>query len=137
MPLPDNALHGGWRLDSFVARDDAGHTRYPLGRRPRGLILYTADGWMSAQLAPDPSGGADEIGDYIAYGGRFHVDAAAGTVRHDVVMATMPDLIAQPQLRQYEIDGDVLTLSATMTDDSGSTHSTLVWRRDSDPTERR
>ncbi len=129
MSPDDSAIHGGWRLKSFVARDDAGNTRHPLGRHPRGLILYTADGWMSAQLAPDPAEDA-EIGAYIAYGGTFHLDAAAGTVRHDVVMATMPDLLDRPQLRHYVIDGDILTLSASMDGETGRTHSTLVWRRD-------
>ncbi|BBZ31659.1 lipocalin-like domain-containing protein [Mycolicibacterium confluentis] len=122
-----DALLGGWALESFHATDDGG-TREPLGRRPRGLILYTADGCMSAQLAPGD--GESDIGQYIAYGGRFHVDEAAGTVRHDVVMSTMPELLLSPQVRHARIDGDTLTLSASMTDQTGNTtHSTLIWRR--------
>jgi hypothetical protein len=42
----------------------------------------------------------------------------------------MPELLAQPQFRHARVDGDLLTLSARRTDDTGvTTHSTLVWRR--------
>jgi hypothetical protein len=83
---------GAWELVSFTALDvDTGRVRHPLGTAPRGLILYTDDGHMSAQLADS------DMGDYVAYGG---------------------------------VDGDLLTLSATITDYAGATtHSSLVWRR--------
>jgi hypothetical protein len=121
------ALLGGWLLQSFVSRDGkTGEVRHPFGEHPRGLILYTNDGHMSAQLTP----GAD--GEFVSYGGRFHVDEASATVRHDVVISTMPELLETPQIRQAHIEGDLLTLSASQTSAEGrTTHSTLVWRRDS------
>ena len=138
---------GSWQLVRFESRNVAtGHVLQPLGPDPQGLILYTGDGFMSAQLAP----GTDtqiagsvaagplargttplaEPGGYIAYTGPFHVDEQAGIVHHEVRMATMPDLLAAPQLREVHVDRDMLTLSATLTDESGTTtHSTLTWRR--------
>ncbi len=117
---------GAWQLTSFEARDLAtGVVRCPLGEKPSGLILYTADGYMSAQLATTPCGA-----DYIAYGGRFHLDEQTSVVHHDVTMSMMPELLAAPQYRDARVDGDLLTLSATMTDGDGVTlDSTLVWRR--------
>jgi Lipocalin-like domain len=116
------ALVGGWLLESFVTRDDGtGDVTHPFGERPRGLILYTPDGHMSAQLTPRAGG------EYISYGGTFHVDEPAATVRHDVVISTRPELLEQPQFRHAVVDGDRLTLSASV----NSRHSTLVWRRDS------
>ncbi len=42
----------------------------------------------------------------------------------------VPDLLATAQFRHASIDGDVLTLSATRTDDAGvTTRSSLLWRR--------
>ncbi|GAB3028538.1 lipocalin-like domain-containing protein [Mycobacterium bourgelatii] len=122
------ALLGGWWLESFVTRnEDTGEQRNTFGEHPSGLILYTADGHMSAQLTPGP--GAE----YISYGGRFDVDDAAGTVRHDVSIATMPELLQQPLFRHARVDGDRLTLSASTTSASGTRlHSTLVWRRRAD-----
>lgn len=120
---------GSWELVRFESHDTAtGSMRQPLGADPQGLILYTEDGFMSAQLAP--GGAGTQIADYIAYTGPFHVDERAAIVHHEVRMATMPDLLAAPQLREVHVDRDMLTLSATLTDESGTTtHSTLTWRR--------
>ena len=142
---------GSWELVRFESQDTTtGSVRQPLGPQPRGLILYTADGFMSAQLAPDAAGTEiaepggsvaagplargttplTEPGGYIAYTGPFHVDEQAAIVHHRARMATMPDLLAAPQLREVRVDGDLLTLSATSTDAAGTTtRSTLTWRR--------
>jgi hypothetical protein len=120
-----DAVLGAWELASFVARDEAtGVERHPLGTAPRGLILYTADGFMSAQLAkPD-------MDEYVAYGGRFTADEETSTLHHDVIMSMMPELLTRPQFRQARVDGDFLTLSATTTDADGTTtRARLVWRR--------
>jgi hypothetical protein len=120
-----NAVLGAWELVSFVARNvSTGENRHPLGTAPRGLILYTADGHMSAQLAESDMSG------YIAYGGRFSVNEETSTLHHEVTISMLPELLAQAQFRHARIDGDVLTLSATRTDDAGvTTHSSLLWRR--------
>lgn len=124
MSLRDGLI-GAWNLESFEARDVAtGEERRPLGEHPRGIITYTPDGHMSAQLAQA------DMSDYVAYGGRFVVDEAASTVRHDVTMSTMPDLLTTPQVRHAALDGDRLVLSVTTTGDDGSaTASTLSWSR--------
>ena len=116
---------GAWQLVSFVTIDTGtGEDRRPLGTTPRGLILYTNDGYMAAQLSNT------DMGEYIAYGGRFHVDEQNSTLHHDVTMSMMSKLLAQTQFRQASVEGDLLTLSAAMTDAAGATtHSTLVWRR--------
>jgi hypothetical protein len=116
---------GAWQLVSFTTRDvDSGHTDHPLGTDPRGLIAYTPDGHMSVQLA------RADMSDYIAYGGAFEVDEAQSTVRHDVAMSTMPELLVAPLFRHATCDGEQLVLAVTTTDDDGhATDSTLVWRR--------
>jgi hypothetical protein len=46
------ALVGAWRLLSCAETDVAtGEIFLPMGERPQGLILYTPDGYMSAQLS--------------------------------------------------------------------------------------
>lgn len=124
---------GSWQLVRFESRDTAtGSISKPLGDDPQGLILYTDDGFMSAQLAPGGTGTTPlaEPGGYIAYTGPFHVDEQAGIVHHEVRMATMPELLAAPQLREVRVDHDLLTLSATLTDETGTTtRSTLTWQR--------
>jgi hypothetical protein len=42
-------LIGAWKLASYVEKPvDGSPATYPLGETPRGLILYTPDGYMSA-----------------------------------------------------------------------------------------
>jgi hypothetical protein len=119
------AVLGAWELVSFEAADIAtGTVEHPLGVSPRGLIVYTPDGHMSAQLAHQDMSG------YIAYGGGFSVNEQTSTLHHEVTMSMMPELLARPQFRTAIVDGDLLTLSATSTDEHGTgTASTLVWRR--------
>ncbi len=117
------ALVGGWELSSFSSVDTAsGVVTHPFGAAPRGVLLYTADGYMSAQLT-------DGSGSYIAYGGRFRVDEDTATVLHEVSVSMLPELLASPQLRRATVDGDRLTLSATTTNSGVTSHSTLVWVR--------
>lgn len=126
------ALLGGWELSSCDSVDiDSGAVSHPFGTAPRGLILYTADGYMSAQLA-----GSSDVAmqdtmspSYIAYGGRFRVEEETATVHHEVSVSMLPELLARPQLRQARVDGDRLTLSASTTNDGVTTHNTLVWVR--------
>jgi hypothetical protein len=122
------AILGTWELTSFVASDDTtGQQRRPLGAAPRGLILYTADGFMSAQLA------RADLTEYVAYGGRFTIDERTSILHHQVTMSTMPELLAQPQFRLAAVDGNHLTLSATTAGADGTTtHARLVWRRAGD-----
>ncbi len=136
--LRRSEILGGWELVSFTARDiETGEVSYPLGQQPCGLIMYTDDGFMSAQLTrrtgPDTREGAEQSpdpGTYVAYGGRFHLDEASATIRHDVTISALPELFARPQLRHAVLEGDQLTLSATATTTNGTaTHSTVVWRR--------
>ena len=44
-------LIGAWRLVSYVEKPvDGNPERFPMGEEPKGLLLYTPDGYMSAQL---------------------------------------------------------------------------------------
>src|SRR3974377_2594750 len=44
-------LIGAWKLVSYVERPvDGSAPFYPMGEGPQGIIMYTPDGYMSAQL---------------------------------------------------------------------------------------
>jgi hypothetical protein len=128
MSLRDNII-GAWELVSMVSIDTStGEERRPFGTAPRGLIVYTSDGHMSAQLAESDMSG------YVAYGGRFSVNENTASIHHDVMISMMPELLARPQFRDASVDGDELTLSTTTTDDAGmESRSSLVWRRTAAP----
>src|SRR5258705_3592998 len=96
-----DSLIGAWELVSAVERDvETGVETNVLGERPRGFILYTPDGYMSAQLQ-GPARAPFEEGDllrgspeeyvaagssYIAYSRRFFVDEAKRSLSHEIAV---------------------------------------------------
>src|ERR1700716_4520060 len=107
-------LVGAWALSSFVERDiETGVENRPFGERPLGLILYTPDGYMSAQLQrPERhsfSGGdllhatpeeyAAAGSSYIAYSGRFFVDEIKKSLSHEMAVSFFPNWVGQRQVR--------------------------------------
>jgi hypothetical protein len=120
-------LIGAWRLVDVVEEPvDGSPVRRPHGERPVGLILYTPDGYMSAQImeraraaitAPDWSDltseeYAEEARGYFAYCGSFEVDEAAGRVTHTVEASLFPGWVGSRQPRVVKLDGDALELSS-------------------------
>jgi|SRR6516164_1897599 len=90
-------LIGAWKLISYEERPvDGSPSFYPMSEKPMGIIMYTPDGFMSAQLMkpdrkPFASGdwfkGTDEeykqeASTYIAYSGPFHADEEQKTLTH-------------------------------------------------------
>ena len=140
-----NKLVGAWRLLSYVERDSpGGPSRYPHGDDAQGLIMYTPDGYMSAQIQssgrpdydrPVASGGTPEqaaaaaLG-YLAYSGRYFVDEVSGDIRHQATLSLVPNYLGQFHLRHSDLDGDRLTLSSELTLPDGRTvYSSLLWER--------
>jgi hypothetical protein len=119
-------LIGAWQLVSSVETDvETGDVFLPMGERPAGFLLYTPDGYMSAQLSsPDRAGfaGDDMYGgtaeeyvaagrSYLAYSGPYRVDEARRTVEHGMAISLFPNWQGQRQLRIPELNGDILVLA--------------------------
>lgn len=111
-------------------------THYPFGRNPKGLLLYTADGYMSAQLMRRQSGGdyarfANDIYQfasdkelacaargYLAYSGTYTVGTMAdadiktpvAVVNHSVHVSLFPNWLGSTQTRIVWLEGDRLML---------------------------
>ncbi|WP_079189043.1 lipocalin-like domain-containing protein [Streptomyces kebangsaanensis] len=139
-------LIGAWKLVSYRETPVDGSEPFePLGHEPRGIIMYTSDWYMSAQLSgPDRPGFASgdwfdgtpeeytaEATSYIAYSGPFHVDEEKRTLTHSMFVSLFPDWTGRTQPRVVELEGDTLRLStASPIRSSGRTvHSALTWRR--------
>jgi hypothetical protein len=139
-------LVGAWRLVSCVERDIATSEIFlPMGETPEGFILYTPDGYMSAQLSspgrahfadgdmyrgtPDEYAAAG-LG-YLAYSGPYHVDEARQTVEHSMVVSGFPNWAGERQIRLVELDGDQLVLrtEAPSMFNGSLKHATVTWRR--------
>lgn len=139
-------LIGAWSLVSYEERPvDGSPSFFPMGTSPKGIIMYTPDGFMSAQLSkPDrkPFASGDwfkasdaefknEATSYIAYTGPFHVDEEKQQLTHSMFISLFPNWIGQTQPRVVRIEGDQLFLStASPISSAGKTvNSHLAWRR--------
>ncbi len=139
-------LIGVWSLVSYELLAADGSQRVePMGADPQGFIIYTEEGYMSAQLMRPGrasfgsgnglGGAAAEYGvgsaGYISYGGPFHVDEAESTVAHSVTVSLFPDWIGGTQKRGVIIRGDQLTLSSlnTISIEGRDSTARIVWRR--------
>jgi len=139
-------LIGTWKLVSYVEKPVDGSAPFcPMGEEPQGIIMYTPDGYMSAQLMRtgrprfkfgDWFRGSDEeikeeaLG-YIAYSGPFHTDEEKQTLTHSMFVSLFPNWVGLTQPRVVKIEGDMLHLSTATPITSGGkkTMSYLSWRR--------
>jgi hypothetical protein len=139
-------LIGAWKLISYEEHPVDGSAPFkPMGENPKGIIMYTPDGYMSAQLMrPDrrPFASGDwfkgtldeyqeEASTYIAYSGPFHVDEEKRTLTHSMFVSLFPNWIGQTQPRVVGIEGDILHLSTETPIQSGgrTVMSRLEWKR--------
>ena len=139
-------LIGAWRLVSYVESPiDGSPKRSPMGAKPEGIIMYTPDGYMSAQLMhpgrPNFASGdwfkgtpeeiKEEASGYIAYCGPFHADEEKQHLTHSMFVSLFPNWLGQTQPRVCKIEGDMLHLSTASPIKSGGkeTNSYLTWKR--------
>jgi lipocalin-like protein len=136
-------IAGVWRLDSFESRDGRGVVSRPMGEHPSGLLIYTASGWMSVQVAhgarirftsedpllapPDQQAHAFATA-FIFYSGRYEVQG--DHVRHFVETSVPPNWAGTVLERLFEIAGDRLMLRTPPTGLGGTMLSSeLRWHR--------
>ena len=134
-------LVGTWSLESFVVHGPAG-VRYPFGADARGLIVYQADGWMSAVLSRaettlgqglershhlDPTTKAARFDGYLSYAGRWTVEG--DEVLHHVEVALAPGVVGTVLRRRFRSTATGLTLLYDLPGRSGLHRFELTWTR--------
>lgn len=138
------ALVGAWRLVSWTIEYPAtGRVTQPFGAAPEGLLVYSADGHMSAAIQrpgrarlsrADPHAVSDAekataFAGYLHYAGTWNV--TDGSMIHVVEVALNPNLIGTRQVRQVTLAGDALELGAEepLETPGQSRRHRIVWRR--------
>ena len=126
-----NKYAGSWRLESFSIQEPSGKVR-PWGRNTHGMLIYSADGYMSVSINRDnekKSGNeAKDLFDSILfYSGTYSTDSEqCDLIRHKVTNASNPDRIGRDMIRYANLDGDLLTLKSPV---EAFGQATLVWRK--------
>jgi hypothetical protein len=125
-PPPAPSLIGAWTLLSAETLQRGADPTPAFGDRVNGLLIYDQSGEMSLQIAGErPSVGSLEtfeqmrpedrmvfLDNYYAYFGTFKVDEAARAVVHRIRDSLRPNEIGATYRRQYQIEGDRLTLAS-------------------------
>jgi len=119
----ENPLIGAWRLKS-IGGSVPKAAIFSMGVRPQGILIYTATGYMAAEIMRDPrpafpkgyeNASAEEIRNafegYYAYFGTYDVNIAEKTVTHHLQGSLRPAEIGRDYVRVYELSCDQLTLN--------------------------
>jgi Lipocalin-like domain len=140
---------GTWRLVSAEFRaEDGTLAESPYGREPQGMLMYDAQGSMSAQLAQNnrkPFGISDRMAGtpeeikgafetYQAYYGRYKVDerehVVIHTVIHTVTQSLLPNWVGTEQRRQYKFkDGKLILRTPPIAIGGKRLTGELVWEK--------
>ncbi|KAA1188881.1 lipocalin-like domain-containing protein [Pseudohalioglobus sediminis] len=118
-------LVGVWSLVRSEFRTAQQQVMYPLGEDAVGQAIFTRSGHMSGQLmrreranfasgnqltgTPEEVQGA--FHGYVAYFGRYEVDAGQGTVSTHVEGSLFPNWTGGVQLRYYQVTAEQLVLT--------------------------
>ena len=143
MPIKAEDLIGGWHLEAWEIRYGDGRDKsFPFGEDAVGLLIYTADGFMSAAIsrpgrvalstanlrAAPPAEKAAAFDSYFHYSGTWRIEG--DSVIHAVSLALNPAFVGTDQIRLMELQSDRLTLSARdVLPGGGSRQHCLIWRK--------
>lgn len=132
---------GAWAYQNWRIRYADGRVTEPFGAGATGLLLYTADGHMSAcimagQRATFRHGNpraasvrerALAFDGYFSYAGCWQIVEKA--IVHEVTVALNPALVGTRQWRNARLRGRRLVLSADEQTAEGLRRHELAWRR--------
>jgi len=136
---------GAWTLQSYQSSAiDGSDVTYPLGIDARGIIMYTPDGYMSAQLMradrtpfdhDDPHLAHDNelaaaAAGYLSYAGPYTI-VNDGLIAHHVEVSVLPNWIGGIQYRAAHLQNSQLVLSPAEPPliHGQRRNAKLVWRR--------
>ena len=119
---------GTWRLVEQRITLPNGEVIYPLGKDATGFIMYTHDGYMSAQLMAQNRpvyaskdvfvGTIEEMASaakgYLAYSGRYEVDDENNVLVHHMEVSMNPTWLGQKQVRNVKIEGNRMIITTNI-----------------------
>jgi hypothetical protein len=134
-------LVGAWAYHCWRIAYEDGRVTEPFGDGASGLLLYTPDGYMSANIMasarepfakPNPRDAslrerASAFDGYFSYAGRWRL--VRGAIVHEVTVALNPGLVGSEQWRTPILQGRRLILAADEPTAKGVRRHELEWRR--------
>jgi hypothetical protein len=133
-------LVGTWRYAGEVdTRGDGSLAPRSALSDTQGLLIYTADGYVSVVLMPKTRSWDSEtatIGELretvvngTAYAGRYEVDPHTHTITHITSVSMEPAFQERRLTRKYSLEGNTLKLKGTFPFEGETIHFTITWIR--------
>jgi hypothetical protein len=113
----DTAKHlvGSWKLSSWVTQIIGGETLEPFGPNPKGRLVITPEGYMTALIvaanrkaAANNDERAALLNSMLAYTGKLAIDGDKITIKTDLSWNEI--LTGQDQVRFVKVEGDNLSI---------------------------
>ena len=134
------ALVGTWRYAGEVdTRGDGSPAPTSALSDTQGLLIYTADGFVSVVLMPKARNWVSEtatIGELretvvngTAYAGRYELDPKTHTITHITSVSMEPAFQEKRLARKYFLEGNTLKLKGTFPYEGETIHFTITWIR--------
>lgn len=135
------ALVGVWRYAGEVdTKVDGSPAPTSAVSDTQGLLIYTADGFMSIVHMPTnrtwlaETASIAELRETVtngnAYAGRYEVDPATHTVTHITSVSLEPAFQDKRLARNYILQGNTLKLIGTFPYEGDTIHFTITWIRE-------
>lgn len=125
MATIESPLIGVWRLVSYQTNTDTDPDGRPYGAHPLGTLLYTADGYMGAQLFQVDSIGAGAAPRVQSFSAVFTMTATGFSFV--IKCANNPTVVGSTQVRTFTISGHPEILFIEWTDQG--VHNRVRWQR--------
>jgi hypothetical protein len=122
---------GSWNLASVSYQDAGGHTEYPYGQNPSGLLIYGVDDTVSVQIMSGERSASllsasqvalaslahlrSLLAGYYSYAGTYQVNEAAQLITHHVSISLWPGQVGTDLIRHFTIRGGELQLRSEPT----------------------
>ena len=141
-----NELVGTWSLLSYIEVPIGGEdSLFPMGKAPYGVLMYSADGYMSVQIAKNDrllyksndklmathEEMVSSLQGYMAFSGRYKVDNNNAIVSYIIKSSLYPNWKNQVQRRKIDFEGDILYLKSTepILSNGAYVNSYMTWKR--------
>ncbi|ERJ58089.1 lipocalin-like domain-containing protein [Sphingobacterium paucimobilis] len=141
-----NEIIGTWELLSYIEVPINGiDSSFPFGKTPKGLLLYSPDGYMSVQISasddlkyrsddrmhPSEEESQQRMRGYLAFSGRYTVDNRRAHVVYDIESSFFPNWEGIRQVRKLDFDGDILFQKSLdpIRSDGRMVHAHMTWKR--------
>ena len=141
-----NELIGTWQLLSYIEVPlNGSDSIFPMGKSPKGILIYGADGFMSVQISSsersiyssndryiaDDQEIISSIKGFIAFSGSYHINNQTAIVSYSIQTSSFPNWEGQIQERKVDFEGDILYLKSVepILSNGQDVNSYMTWQR--------